>query len=185
MTVDLAAVNPDTGEVLEHLDQQPAETLAEALDAIHTRQTELARWADALAAELRRRLKVRQTTLAVFGDWEVAAARKRESEWDADELEPVLQQLTGDGTIRAGDWVDVITRTPVVSRSRAGALLTQLDGAAADAVKACRTWKEKPGPLTVTRSVQLNPATVQRGLPGPGPLADPPQPPPNLEDLFA
>lgn len=172
------AVNPDTGELLEHLDQQPPEALAEALDAVHTRQTELTRWSDALAGELRRRLKLRNVTLAVFGDWEVSAARKRESVWDAAELEPVLRQLVDDGTVRAADWADVITREPVVSRSRAGQLLGHLDGTAADAVKACRAWKEKPGPLTVARSVELTPVA----LPDPGPPAGPPTP---IEELFA
>jgi hypothetical protein len=137
------------------------------------------RWADALTGELRRRLKLRNVTLAVFGGWEVSAARKRESVWDATELEPVLRQLVDDGTVRAGDWADVITREPIVSRSRASALLGHLDGTAADAVKACRTWKEKPGALTVARSVELTPAA----LPEPGPSAGPPTP--NLEELFA
>lgn len=189
MTTDLAAVNPETGEILEHLEQQPPDALAEALDAVRNRQAELKRWNDALEDELRRRLKARQATIAVFGEWEVESSRKRESEWDADELEPTMQRLADEGVIRAGDWTDVITRDPIVSRSRAGALLGQLDGAAAEAVKACRTWKEKRAQLTVTRSVELIPAAEE------APPVDAPGPPPaglpqrsathDLEDLFA
>lgn len=155
------AVHPGTGEILEHLDQQPAEALAETLDAVRGRQDELDRWAGALDRELRRRLKLRSAKLAVFGDWEVQAPTGNQSVWDADELEPVLAGLVADGTVRAADIADVITRPPVVSVSRANRLLARLTGDAHSAVAACRTWKEKPGKLLVARSVQLMPDAEQ------------------------
>ena len=175
----VAVVNPATGELLERLDEQPAETLAEALDLVLEREAEAQRWRDALEVELRRRLKMRQTKLAVFGDWEVGVGGGRESEWDADELEPTLQRLVDEGTVRAGDIADVITRPPVVSRSRAKALAARLDGDAKAAVQAACTWKDKPGKLTVVRSVQLAPAP-----PPPAPLPEP-LPDLNPEELFA
>ena len=152
---DLVHVPDRQGQLLERLDQQPPEVLADALDAIHARQANLKAAAGALEAELRRRLKLRQAKLAVFGEWEVAASSGRSSVWDADELEPTLQRLIDEGTLRAGDVADVITRTPVVAASKANAVLGRLAGDAKTAVEACRTWQDKPGKLTVARSVQL------------------------------
>ena len=189
MSTDLAAVNLTTGEVLEHLEQQPPSVLAEALAAVHTHQAELKRWNDALEGELRRRLKIQQVTAAVYGDWEVTAARGRESVWDAAELEPALQRLADDGVIRPGDWTGVITREPVVSKSKARDLLAQLDGDAAETVKACRTWKDKPGKLTVTRSIAL--VAPEQGSLTPPPPPEPSEPanpaeppPPKTYDFF-
>lgn len=157
----VVAVNPDTGEVLEHLEQQPPEVLAEYLDAVNRHQARLKDWNSALQGELRRRLKLRRTRLIVFGDWEVELTRSRSRDWDADGLEPVLKQLVDEGVVRAGDVTDVITRTPAVSPARARDLLARLDGEAQTAVEACFTWHEKAGGLTVTRSQQLLPAAKE------------------------
>jgi hypothetical protein len=150
---------------------------------------------DQLEAELRRRLKLRQTKLAVFGDWEVESETSRRSEWDADALEQAMQALVDDGVVRAGDIADVIRREPVVSLSKARDLAARLDGDAKASVEACRTWKEKPGPLRVVRSVQLPTADEIRALrgdtdgrPGEGSAAVPPaadQPQLTAEELFA
>ena len=188
MSTDLVAVNLTTGEVLEHLEQQPPSALAETLADIHARQAEMKRWQDALEGELRRRLKIQQVTGAVYGEWEVNAARARESVWDAAELEPALQRLADEGVIRPGDWTGVITREPVVSKSKARDLLAQLDGDAAETVKACRTWKDKPGKLTVTRSIALV-APEQGSLtppppPEPSEPANPAEAPPKTYDFF-
>jgi hypothetical protein len=186
-----SAVNPDTGELLEHLDQQPPEALAEALDAIYAWQAKLKRSEDAIAAVLRQCLKVRQARTVVWGDWSVEASIRRESVWDGAELEPVLQQLVDDRVVTAGDLTGIITRTPVVSRSKANALLGRLDGDARQAVEACRAWQEKPGKLTVVRSVSLpapqaeTPALAP--VPPDAPTGGDGRPAPDLdpEDLFA
>lgn len=151
----IEAVHPATGEILEHLDQQPAEKLADTLDEIYRQQGELARWESAIAAELRQRLKVRQTKRATFGDWEIEATTSRSAEWDAAELEAELAGLIDQGIVRAGDVAEIVTRPPVVSKSKAGRLVSTLTGDARDRVAALRTWKEKPGKLTVARSVDL------------------------------
>lgn len=175
MSTDLAAVNPDTGEVLEHLDQQPPEELAEALDAVARRQAELERWSTALQGELRRRLRVRNRRTDTFGEWEVEATRRRESDWDVGGLEPVLAQLVEEGTVRAGDVADVITRNPIVSRSNARQLVGRLTGDSRALVEACCTWREIPGALRVTRSAQLLPAgAAEEALPAEN---TPPAPP--------
>jgi hypothetical protein len=176
------AVNPATGEVLERLDEQSGEILAEALHVVHERQAELAQWRDALEGELRRRLKIRQAKLAVFGEWEVQTAGSRESVWDVDELEQALQALVDDGVIQAGDVADVITRKPVVSRSAAKRLLSRLAGPARERIAAACTWREKPGKVTVVRSVALPapPGAGEDSQPSPAPPADL-----NPEELFA
>ena len=153
---DLEAVHPGTGEVLEHLDQQPPEALAEALDAIHAREAELKRWGGAIEGELRRRMRALDRRLVVFGDWEVEQPIVRSSEWDAVELEAVLRRLIDEGDGPSfREVADVVTRAPVASRSAATALLRRLQGEAAEAVRETCMWREKPGKLTVARSVDL------------------------------
>lgn len=184
---DVTPVHLGTGEVLERLNEQPADTLAEALHLVLEREAEAKRWADALALELRRRLKIRQTKLAVFGEWEVEAATSRESVWDAAELEAALEQLVEEGVVRAGDVADVITREPVVSRSKAKTLASRLTGDAKTAVEAACTWQERPGKLTVARSVQLPaPADPPALEPASAPVPTPaPTPTLTPEELFA
>jgi hypothetical protein len=152
---DLQAVNPETGELLEHLDQQPPEALAEVLDNIHARQARLKIWSDALEGELRRRLKIIGRNLEVFGEWEVESRPTRSREWDADELEGVLRRLVDEGAVKAGEVADVIVRKPSVAGKQALALRSRLSGEAQAAVDGTFAWKEKPGPVTVAKSVQL------------------------------
>lgn len=156
---DIEAANPATGEVLERLDQQPPEKLAEAYDEIVVRQAEYKRWGDAIGNELRRRLKLRQTRLAVFGEWEVQVEGGRESSWDADELSGVIDGLLAEGTVELADVTGdnaVIHQPPrEVRRENAKRLARRLDGDARAAIEACCTWKDKRGKLTVARSVNL------------------------------
>jgi len=190
-----SAVNPATGEVLESLHQQPPEALAEALAAVYAHQAELKLWGDALEAELRNRLKIRGRKLVVWGDWEVAASTTRQSDWDADQLEAAMQQLASDGTVHASEMADIITREPVVSRSRAKKLRDRLTGETRALVDACCTWKEKPGKLTVARSAELvpgdQPAVDSAALQTPSAVSPPepstgsPATPLNPEELFA
>jgi hypothetical protein len=151
----LLVVNPDTGELLEHLDQQPPEILAEALDAVRGRQAKLKQWGDALDGELRRRLKIAGRTLEVFGEWEVECKPSRTREWDPGELEGVLQQLVDDGTIEAAEATGVIVREPKVSGKAALALRGRLGEDGRALVDGAFTWKERPTPVVVARSVQL------------------------------
>ena len=184
---DAHPVHLGTGEVLERLDEQPADTLAEALHLVLEREAEAKRWADALAVELRRRLAIRQTKLAVFGEWEVEASTSRESVWDAAELEAALQQLVEEGVVRAGDVADVITREPVVSRSKAKTLASRLTGNAKATVEATCAWRDKPGKLTVAKSVQLPAPAAPPALDAPSAPVSAPAPTPalNPEELFA
>lgn len=208
---DLVAVDLRTGEILEQLDQQPAETLAAALDALRSRQAELKTWQTALEHELRRRLRLRQTKRAVFGDWEVDASVSQSRVWDGAELEGVLQQLVDDGVLRAGDTADVITREPQVIGKAALRLRGRVTGDALAAIDGTWTWKERPGAVTVARSVNLLDAvpgaaeetpqvngTAGSSEPPPGreqraPVADRPEPGPaqsqprhlDPEELFA
>jgi hypothetical protein len=153
---DIEAANPRTGEVLEHLDQQPPEKLAEAYAEIVARQAELARWGDALNGELRRRLKLVKRSLHVWGDWEVEAKQVRESEWDVEELRGVIDDLVSEGVIQKRETTDLfVTPQPYVARARARELAARLSGDAKAAVQACCTWKDKSTKLTVVRSVQL------------------------------
>jgi hypothetical protein len=152
---DLTAVNPVTGEVLEHLDQQPPAALAEAFADIRARIAEHERWQRAIEGELRRRLKVLDRTLAVFGEWEVSAKPANESVWDVEELEAQMRALEESGVLKAGEWTEVIDRTPTVRAGEATRLINRLDGAPKKALEATRTWRAKRAKLTVARSVAL------------------------------
>jgi hypothetical protein len=147
--------HPVTGEVLVDLDKQPPELLAHALVVVRERRDALAAGQKALEDELRRRLKILDRRLAVFGEWEVESTRVREADWDVAELESAIERLVADGTLRASEVADVVTRTPVASRSKAKALLGRLDGTAHDQVAAALSWRNKSQKLTVARSVVL------------------------------
>ena len=172
---DLAPVDLETGELLERLDEQPAETLAKALALVIEREAEAKRWHEALEAELRNRLKIRQTRLAVFGEWEVEASVSRESVWDRDELEGVMRELVDGGVIQAKDATGIIYRETSGHRAAAKRLASILTGDAKAAVEATCTWKDKPGKLTVVRSVQL-PAPAGHHPAGAAPVPADPSP---------
>lgn len=149
-------VHPLTGEVLEHLDQQPPEILAEALAVIHGRQTQYKTASEALAAELMRRLQIRGRNLCTFGAWEVAFEQGNESMWDGDELEAALRVLIDDGVLDARECVGVITHDPVVHRTEANKLIGRLSGGARASIERCRSWRPKGrGRIVVARSVEL------------------------------
>lgn len=158
---DMVAVNPQTGELLDHLEQQPPATLCEALDAIHHRQADMKQWEAALEDELRRRLAVRRRKRDVMDGWEVANDTKRSREWDADELEGVLADLVARGTVQAGEITGIIQRVPKVSGTAAMKLRSRLTGDPQVAVDGTWEWKESRPKLTVTRSVELTAGSAE------------------------
>ena len=149
-------IHPITGEVLDRLDQQPPELLAETLHAIHDRQAQYKTASAALEAELHRRLTLRGRTQSTFGHWEVSFEQGNESVWDGDELETALRALIDDGVLDARECVGVITHDPTVHRTEANKLIGRLSGGARHSVERCRTWRPKGrGRIVVARSVAL------------------------------
>ena len=185
---ELVAVHPGTGELLDHLEQRPPADLADALAAIRAQQDQLAEWGKVLETELRRRLKLMDRKLAVFGDYEVATTTSRKSVWDVAELEVQIESLVEQGILKAGDVTEVIDRTPTVRAGAATTLIRRLDGASKRAIEQTRTWKEQSGKVTVVRSVELVAASEQGSLAPPpeaqqGP-ADPAEAPAKTYDFF-
>jgi hypothetical protein len=153
---DAAVVHPATGELLERLDAQPAEVLADALVAIRARRAELRDAEDAVEAELRRRMDLRGRRLAIFGEWEVEASSGNVREWDADALEGVLRELIDDGVIHAAEVTEVIRHETTVSGREALRVAGRLSGPAKAAVERCFVWRKKGGGrLRIERSVEL------------------------------
>ena len=188
---DIDAANPATGEVLDRLDEQPAEKLAEALDEITGRMIEYKRWQTAVETELRRRLRLVNRNQYVWGGWEIVKTRSRKSEWDVDELRQVIESLVDEGTIKAAEAVDVIVQPPAeVKRENAKRLAASLNGAARKAVEACCTWKEERGKLTVHKTVELTEGGTVEGsavedetsMPLVTPALPPVTPPPGPSD---
>ena len=137
-------VHPGTGEVIDQLESQPPEVLADAWLAITEHKRQYDEFAKLVEAELKRRLAMRNRDQDTFGPFRVQAKTQWRSQWDVDELEQVLRELIDDGTVRASEVVDVITTPqPEVSASAANSLLRKLSGAAETAVKACRTWQQQ------------------------------------------
>jgi len=148
-------VHPRTGEVLERLDRLAPETLADALAAVQERQQQLKLAAGALDDELRRRLQVRDSNFAQFGDYEVKLTPRNRAVWDADELEQALREIADAGVMDAGQMTGIIHTETKVSASAANKLLSRLTEKWRRRVKQAQTWQHDRGTLTVTRSVSL------------------------------
>ena len=162
MSTDATIVHPTTGELLDHLDTQPPEILADALYELRQRTTRMCEMERALEDELRRRIGTRQRAVLIFGAYEVAARSRSRSDWDADELEGVLRDLLEQGAVQAGEVTEVIRHPTVVSASEAQRLLSRLTGDARTAVERCRSWVPSGKPkVEVARSVSLIPEESQ------------------------
>jgi hypothetical protein len=162
--IDLV-IHPGTGEVLEQLDEQPAETLADALVVLRERAAQFKAADQAIDAELRRRLRIRGRKHAIFGDVEAEVQTGRESEWDGKQLDATLADLVAEGVVQASEVADVVEHPAVVARSKAKSLLGRLTGDARARVEEACTWKDKPARLKVVRSAQLTPAEPDSALP--------------------
>lgn len=160
---ELALVHPRTGEILDAIEHEPTERLADWQLAFKEAEKRLKAMRVEIEHELRHRyadeMERRGITFPsakhfmAVGDVELRIEGGNESVWDAAELEGVLRELVDDGQITAGDYTDVIDRTPAVRRSAANALLDRLGGHAHAAVAACRSWRRKgPGTVRVERT---------------------------------
>ena len=152
----LSVVNLATGEQLECLDQQPAETLAEALDAVRRHQTQAKEWAAALEGELRKRLQVRGRKRDIAGGWELQIEESGGYEWDADDAEDTLRRFVEAGVLRAGELTGVVTHETVVHKREMNVVLGRLADAEQAELKQYRRWVPRGVPrVRVTRSVPL------------------------------
>jgi hypothetical protein len=176
------AVNVATGELLEDLDKQPPEVLAEAFAYGQRLQTGLKSGMAAIEAELRQRMRTLDRELVVFGDWEVEAKFDNRREWDPDELETVLEELRDSGVIRAAEGAGIIETTKSVKGTAALALRSRLGHDAQHAIDTTFTWTRKRRALRVVPSVSLEGAIVGAL---PANTGEPPQAPiTDLEELF-
>lgn len=157
--VDLV-VHPMTGECypVPGLDAVPGEWLADAWVALREQHSRLRKMQAAIDAELRRRLDVRGRSRMLLGEFDVAVEQRRESEWDADELERVVRTLIDEGVVDAREVTELIRHETTVSRREAQRLVDRLVGDAKRRVEACRSWRRSPrASLDVTRSQPLIP----------------------------
>jgi hypothetical protein len=156
-------VNPATGELLDGLEFQPPERLAELSYNIRDLQAKLKDFDALIDDELRRRLDARGRRQMVFGEWDVELQQGRnEAVWDADDLEAALRALVDDGTLNAGECTGLITHETVVHRTELNRLLGHLSGQARAAVEACRTWRRKgAGRVRVEKQVPLIPESKE------------------------
>jgi hypothetical protein len=155
-------VHPGTGELLDSLDAQPPEVLADALYVLRQRHSDLRKAERALEDELRRRVGNRDRTVFLFGSYEVTAKPEFRRQWDGDELEAVLRELLDRGTLQAAELTEVIRHETVVSGSEAMRLLSRLTGESKQAVQDCFEWVQKgPSRVTVAPSVSFLPTSEE------------------------
>ena len=158
---EIAVVNPVTGEVLDALETQPPETLADTLYAVRQHTSDLRKVEQALADELRRRIGTRDRTVFQWGEYEVTAKPEYRREWDPEELEGTLRELLDQGTVQAGELTEIIRHETVVSGKEALHLLGHLSGDSLKAVERCFSWKQKgPARVQVTPTVPLLPEEI-------------------------
>lgn len=156
---ELLVIDPRSGELLgnaRNIEALGDETVADVRVAIKERIGELRKMLEAVDTDLARRLEIRGRRRMVAGDFEVSYQARRESVWDADELEDVVRGLLDSGVLAAGEVTGLITHETKVSRSQAQRLVDRLGGGERRAVEACRTWREAGRrSVDVVRSIEL------------------------------
>lgn len=148
-------VHPRTGEVLDALQAQPAERLADAYAAIVAEQKRLKDAAAALKGELQNRLAVRGVAVMTVGDWEVGEQRGESSRWDGQELEQVVRELLDAGAVELRDVEGLIKHETKVDGNAANRLSRRLVGTNKAAVEACRTKERVTRGFGVVPSLPL------------------------------
>lgn len=138
MSTDLVPTR--TGEALV-IAEAPTDQLADALDFLKERIRGERDLTAAVEVELASRLKHENCKHYVAGPWKITALSGRTREWDAAELEGVLEDLVARGVISPTAAVDVIQRTVKVSGTAAMRLAGNLDGADRAQLEGCATWR--------------------------------------------
>lgn len=134
-----------TGEQLA-LKEAPTDVLADTLLFLKERVTATREYTDLVTRELVERLRHENKKTATVGEYVITATSGRSREWDAGDLEAVLEDLVARDVISPAAAVDVIQRTVKVSGTAAMRLAGNLDDADRAQVEACATWRSgKPG----------------------------------------
>lgn len=126
--------------------------LADALDFLKQRAREARELQDVISRELVERLRHENRRSATVGDWTVTAQSGRTREWDASELEGVLEDLVARGVISASAATGVIRREVKVSGQDALRLAGSLDGGDREQVERCASWKSGKPSVRVERA---------------------------------
>lgn len=144
---------PGTGELIP-LDG-PTDHLAEAFDAISDLERQLRDARGAIRAELLTRLDRENRRSAEVGDWKLEAEAPDQTDYDPDELAPILARLVGEEKISAEAMdkalerkVERLPRKRELSRLLGSALLTDDDRAA---ILGCAKPRTRERRLTVKR----------------------------------
>jgi hypothetical protein len=157
---DTLVVHPRTGEIVgaaAALETLPGETLADVYAELDATIAQLREMRELVDHELVRRLDEAGRSKQLIGDYELALEGRRESVWDAHELEATMQYLVDEGVLDASECVGIVSHEPSVSRRAAQSLTKRLSGAPLRAVESCRSWQTGRRTLHVTRSLPLIP----------------------------
>ena len=153
-------IHPVTGEVLgtgRTLEAVGDEDVAEVWIALKAREKELRDMRRIVETELARRCDIRGRPRVLMGNFEVTSKPRRESVWDAEEVERVVRELLDRGVLEARVVTDLIKHETTVSRSNAQSVVDRLSGEDRRALEACRTWQVRGHGVEVVRSIELLP----------------------------
>lgn len=140
-----------TGEQIA-LTEAPTDVLADTLLFLKERVNATREYTDAVTRELAERLRHENRKTATVGDYTITALSGRSREWDAGDLEAVLEDLVARNVISPAAAVDVIQRTVKVSGMAAMRLAGNLDGEDRAQVEACAKWKSGRPSVKVERT---------------------------------
>lgn len=148
-------MHPDTGELIDRLEAEPPELLADLYVAIREHQARLEAMRKLVKGELQNRLDMRGVAKMVVGDYEIGESHGTRSRWDGEALETVVRELIDNGAISYADVRDLIRHDTVVNGNVANALSRRLAGANKRAVEDCRTREPDRRAFDVVRSLPL------------------------------
>lgn len=144
----VGVVDTYSGEVID-LAAVEHEFLVALTVELRRREAQIKQYREAAEAELVERHGDRKVP-QVLGDFEVNVERKWSRDWDADELQGVLDDLVERDLLDSRQASGLVRVIAKVNGTEAQRLLNRLEGEALVAVQDCFVWKEARPKVTVT-----------------------------------
>jgi len=154
-------VDPRTG-VMFPVEEVKDDLLVEIFTELEAREKQYQEWRRMAEDELVRR---RDAVLDEYSKdaWQVGSRavdvdHKRTRDWDATELQMVVEHLVERGLVRAQDAAGLLTeQEPKVNGKKAEDLLNRSEGDALMELRRCFTWKQGRARVKVTPTAHIEP----------------------------
>jgi hypothetical protein len=142
-------VDPITGEVHEHPGDLPTDRLAALVYNLRRAEAERRLWRDLLVDELRLRMRRDERTDARIGDYQITLKSADRRDWDADELEGVVNDLVATNVLDQREITELWRTKREVNGMEAKRLLDRLTGASHDLLSGCFKWIRRDPTVTI------------------------------------